>query len=245
MAYKLKKGVFRVKCNAPNCSFDAEFEIGQNVMGVSQEDVIKEAKKVAKDMAIIMHDAQYGIKHSLTNPIINKITGIYEAIDTRKSLLIYQKEAIKYKEYKKGQAILKTGDIATTICEVVRGSAYPYRNKSHIYNIGDSFGAASLLINQSRTADIISGEDGTTIAFYNLRELSKKDPRKAKELYNKAMEDIFDVILEMEELISQLEKNFEKAEMKNNNKRERIFNIEKELIESNKMIRELKVFLKK
>ncbi|OHD18878.1 MAG: hypothetical protein A2086_08325 [Spirochaetes bacterium GWD1_27_9] len=238
MAYKLKKGIFKVACKHPGCPFDAEIEITQNIMGMTEEDVEIEAKKIVKDMALIKHDAMFGTKHSLSSPTIRKTSGIFEAVGAKTTSLINQSEAVKYKEYKKGDKILKKGDIATTICEVVKGSAFVDKNKAHTYNVGDTFGAAALLINQTRTADIICGEDGTTIAFYNLKELSKKDPRKAKELYTEAMEDIFDVISEMESVIDNLEKELEKENMVSENRKERISALERELLESNKKISE-------
>lgn len=234
MAYKLKKGVFKVECKYSGCPFNVDIEINQNIMGMTEEDVEVEARKIARDMALIKHDAMYGSKHTLTSPAIRKVSGVYEAIGAKSSFLVNQQEAVKYKEYKKGDVILKKGDIASTICEVVKGFAYVEKNKNHVYKSGESFGAAALLINQTRTTDVIAGEDGTTIAFFNLKELSKKDPRKAKEIYNEAMEDIFDVICEMEQVIDTLETDLEKEKMISANRKERIEELEKELIELNK-----------
>ncbi|HOV14554.1 MAG TPA: cyclic nucleotide-binding domain-containing protein [Spirochaetota bacterium] len=236
MAYKLKKGIFKVECKHPSCPFSVDIEINQNIMGMTEDDVETEAKKIAKDMALIKHDAMYGSKHSLTNPSIRKTSGVYEAIGAKSSSLVNQQEAVKYKEYKKGDIILKKGDIATTICEVVKGFAYVEKNKNHTYKVGESFGAAALLINQTRTTDVISGEDGTTIAFFNLKELSKKDPKKAKEIYNEAMEDIFDIICEMESIIEKTENELEREKLINQNRKERITELEKELLEMNKKI---------
>lgn len=240
MAYKLKKGVFKVDCKQPGCPFDYEFEINQNIMGVTEEDVESEAKKIARDMARIKHDSVYGSKHSLFNPTIRKVSGVYEAMGAKSPSIKYQSEATKYKEYKKGDMILQKGDIATTICEVVKGTAYVDKNKAHVYKVGDSFGAAALLVNQTRTADVIAGEDGTTIAFYNLKELNNKDPRKAKELYTEAMEDVFDVIQDMEQLVEKLENELEKQTIINQNRKERIDELEKSLLESKKEMAEIK-----
>ena len=240
MAYKLKNGKFKVDCKYPGCPFESEFAINQNIMGMTEEDVETEAKKIARDMARIKHDAVYGAKHNLTNPTVKKVSGIFEAVGAKTSVFKGQQDAVKYKEYKKGDKILQKGDIATTICEVVKGSAYVDKNKSHTYKVGDSFGAAALLVNQTRTVDIIAGEDGTMIAFFNLKELSKKDPRKSKELYTEAMEDIFDVMQEMENMIENLENDLEKERIINENRKGRITELEGELLEMQKDLSNLK-----
>ena len=238
MAFKLKKGIFRVSCKNPGCTFDKEFEIPNNLMGVTEEDVESEAKKIAKDMASIKHDALFGKRHYLTNPLIRKVNCVYEAIGASAASIISQSEAVKYNEYKKGDIILKKGEIATTICEVVKGKAAVDKTQ-HKYEIGDTFGAAALLVNQTRTADVVASEDGTTIAFYNLKELNNKDPRKAKELYTEAMEDIFRIILDMETLIDKLDKEIEKEKIKNENGKQRCASLEKDLREANKKVSEL------
>jgi CRP-like cAMP-binding protein len=238
MAFKLKKGVFRVTCKNPGCTFDKEFVIPNNLMGVTEDDVESEAKKIAKDMASIKHDALFGKRHYLTNPLIRKVNCVYEAIGASAASIISQAEAVKYNEYKKGDIILKKGDIATTICEVVKGKATVDKTQ-HKYDVGDTFGAAALLVNQTRTADVVASEDGTTIAFYNLKELSNKDPRKAKELYADAMEDIFRIILDMENLIDKLDKDIEKEKIRNENHKQRISSLETDLREANKKIAEL------
>ena len=124
MAYKLKKGIFKVECKHSGCPFSVEIEIKQNIMGMTEDDVESESKKIVKDMALIKHDAMYGSKHSLTTPTVRKISGVYEAIGAKSSTIVNQNEAVRYKEYKKDEIILKKGDIATTICEVVKGFAY-------------------------------------------------------------------------------------------------------------------------
>jgi hypothetical protein len=54
--------------------------------------------------------------------------------------------------------------------------------------------------------DIVAGEDGTTIAFYDLRVLAKSNPAKARELYDESMEDIFHILNYLEEYADSLEK---------------------------------------
>ncbi len=239
MGFKLKKGVFRAVCTHPGCTFNVDMTVTQNIMGMTEADVESEAIKLVKDMANIKHDALHGRNHELTKPTIKKVSGIFEPIGATKSSLVNQNEAVKYVEYKKGDIVIKKGDIASTICEVVKGSVYVDINKNHIYNVGDSFGAAALLSNQSRTADVIANEDGTRIAFYNLKELNKKDPKKAKELYNEAMEDIFKIVSDLETLVSELEEKYEKEKMISENRKERIKEIENQLIDANRRITEL------
>lgn len=238
MAYRLKNGEFRVTCKNPGCSFDFKAKITQNIQGITEEDVESEALKIAKDIGRLKHDAIYGKNHTLTNPSIRKVSGVYEAIGAMKKSLVNQNEAIKYKEFNKGEHILKKGDIAATICEVIKGSAYVDKNKSHVYKAGESFGASALLINQTRTADVISGEDNTTVAFYNLKKLSKKDPRKAKTLYTNAMEDIFDVIENLENLVSNLENSLEEERIVSENRKERIIVLEEELLSATSKLNE-------
>ncbi len=56
-------------------------------------------------------------------------------------------------------------------------------------------------------ADIVAGENGTMVAFYDMRELSQTcRPEKASELYNEAMEDIFRVLTWLEDHADTLEK---------------------------------------
>jgi len=240
MGFKLKKAVFKIDCKYPGCPFDTEFTVTQNIMGMTEDDVENEAKKLALGMARIKHESVYGAKHQLTDPTVKKLSALYEAVGAKTSTIINQVEAVKYKEYKKGDVILKKGDIASTICEVVKGHAYVEKNPNHKYKVGDTFGAAALLVNQTRTTDIISGEDGTVIAFYNLQELSKKDQRKAKELYTEAMEDIFNIIREMEDIIDSLETELEKEKMISENRKIRMEELEEELIQCQRTIIELK-----
>lgn len=239
MAYKLVKGEFKVKCKHPGCTFDHTVAVTQNIMGVTEEDVESEAMRFAIGIARIKHDSIFGAKHTLESPIVRKINGIYEPIGGITKTFTNQSEAIKYKEYKKDEFILSKGEIATTICEVVKGTAYANKAKPHYYKAGESFGAAALLINQVRTADVLAGEDGTTIAFYNLKELSKKDPKKAKTLYNDAMEDVFNVIDDFENLITKFQKELEEERLVSENRRQRIELLEETVAGMSKRLSEL------
>ncbi len=230
MAYQLVKGIFRVKCNHPDCPFDATLRVNRKIMGVTQEDVEEEVLKFVRDMALVRHDSIYGTKHTLTKPEIRKVSGVYEEVGGRRSYLKPQPQAVMIQEYHKGDRILMKGDNAATVCELVQGCAYPERNPAYKYGPGDIFGAAGLLAEKSRTANIVAAEDGTRVAFYSLIELRRHDPQKASELYTKAMEDIFNVVANLEKLVTRLEKQLEKEGYINANNKERIKALEKELL---------------
>lgn len=229
MGFKLIKGEFKVKCKHPGCPFEHSFQVNQNIMGLTEDDVEAEAMRFAIGLARTKHDSIYGAKHTLESPVVRKVTGIYEPIGSIKKTYTNQSEAIKYKEYKKGDFILSKGELATTICEIVKGSAYVNKSKPHYYKAGDSFGAAALLVNQVRTADVVAAEDETTVAFFNLKELSKKDPKKAKELYTVAMEDVFNVISDLEGLLDKVYKELEEERMVSENRKQRIEALENDM----------------
>ena len=113
--------------------------------------------------------------------------------------------------YNAGQVILKKGDRATTVCEVLKGSAHPEHTTAIRYTPGRSFGAAGLLSNQARTGSVLADEDGTVIAFYNIQELTKTNPAKARELYNEIMEDTLHVISWLDSRVQELERQVAKS----------------------------------
>jgi hypothetical protein len=201
MPYKLKNGIYTVRCRYPGCPFNHQMSIDQNIMGMTEKDVESEAKKLAHDMGVTKHDAIYGTRHALRSPEIRKVSGVYELIGSAGQLETQTRDTC-YREYSKGEIILREGDAATTVCEVVRGSAYPERNQRHRYGAGHCFGAAALMARRSRTCNVIAGVDRTKVAFYNLIELSKRDPKKARELFQAVMEDTFRVIEDLEHSIS-------------------------------------------
>jgi hypothetical protein len=207
MPYRLKNGIYSVRCRYPRCPFHSQFEIEQNIMGMTEKDVELEAKKLARDMALIKHDAIHGTRHALRNPEIRKVSGAYELVGTDPygSRNVYggvaPSQEAYHKTYRKGEVILKKGDDAASICEVIQGSAYPERNRSHRYQVGDCFGAAALLAKHQRTCDVIAGGDDTKVAFYNLIELSRKNPKKARMMFTAVMEDTFAVIRDLERSI--------------------------------------------
>ena len=234
MAFQLDKGVFRVKCGQKNCPFNAEFKIKQNIMGLIERDVEVEAIKIARDMASIKHDAMYGRNHLLKSPVVRKVAGTYIEVGARKSAITTQTESTVYRDFRKGEIILAKGEVATTICEVVKGIAYAEKNKKFQYKRGDIFGSSALMVNQGRMLDIIAGQDGTKIAFHNLRELSKIDPDRTKEIYYEAMEDIFDVVKNLEDIIEDLERKLEREVLKSRSQQDRIKSVEKEFVQAQK-----------
>jgi hypothetical protein len=201
MPYRLNKGVFEVRCRHSGCTFNAQLEIKENLQGMTESDVQTEAWKMAKDMAHIKHDSLHiGRQHPLENPEIRMTSGsiqltgagpVHASSQERTEMLV--------REFMKGDVILKKGDSATAVCEVLKGAAYPVHNKQHRYKVGDCFGVAALLPKRSRMTDVVAGEDRTKIGFYLLADLSRKDPKKASLLLNRVIEDTLDVIGDLEE----------------------------------------------
>ena len=201
MAYRLNKGVFEVRCRHGHCPFNAQLEIKENLMGMTESDVQTEAWKMARDMAHIKHDSLHiGRGHALENPEIRMVSGTIQLTGAGPVQVLPQEHSERLvREFNKGDLILKKGDSATAVCEVLKGAAYPVRNKNHRYKVGDCFGVAALLPKHARMTDIVAGEDRTKIGFYLLADLNKKDPKKASQVLNRVIEDTLDVIGELEE----------------------------------------------
>jgi len=214
MAFKLKEAVFRVRCREPGCPFVSDFSVKENLMGATEADVDSEAWKLAKDLGVTRHDAIHGRRHPMIDPEIRKIRGSYEmigrSVPPRAPRPPRLGETINTRRYDKGDRIIAKGERATTVCEVVRGSAYNEHRPSLIYRPGATFGAAGLFEHKRRMADIVAGENGTLVAFYDMRELKDTDREKANELYNEAMEDIFNVLTWLEDHSAALEKRVAK-----------------------------------
>jgi hypothetical protein len=199
MPYRLNKGVFEVRCRHSGCPFNAQLEIKENLMGMTEPDVQTEAWKMAKDMAHIKHDSLHiGRQHPLENPDIRMISGTIQLTGAGPVNVAPERTQMLVREFMKGDVILKKGETATAVCEVLKGAAYPVRNKHHRYKVGDCFGVAALLPKRSRMTDIVAGEDRTKIGFYLLADLNKKDPKKASHVLNRVIEDTLDVIGELE-----------------------------------------------
>jgi len=183
--------------------------VKENLMGATEADIDSEAIKIARNMAFIKHDALYGRKHALANPEATKVTGAYVQLGTglaASAASSYPPASVPTRSYQPGEIILHKGESAVTVCEVVRGTAYNEKLPDLIYRAGSTFGAAAIFRQKNRLADIVAGAEGATIAYYNLRELTRTNPSKARELYDEAMEDIFHVVQYLEEYVVSLEK---------------------------------------
>ena len=226
MSFRLKEAIFKVRCREPGCPFISEFAVKENIMGATEMDVDTEAQKIARNMGYIKHDALFGRKHALANPEIYKISSSYERIGTTPVYATVAHAApvappehppapalapfAPTRTYKRGETIIRKGESAVTVCEVLHGSAVNEKLPGLHYTAGSTFGSAAIFRHKNRMVDIVAGEDGTTIAFYNIRELSKTNPAKARELYDEAMEDIYFIVLYLEAYSSSLEKQVKK-----------------------------------
>ena len=198
MPYRLNKGIYSVRCRHPHCTFNAQLEIEENIMGMTESDVETEARKVVRDMAQVKHDSLLGRQHSLQNPELHRTSGTVQLAGAGPVQISPQPADSYMREFQKGDVILKEGDNASTVCEVLKGAAFPQRNRTHRYSIGDCFGVAALLPNHSRMTDVVAGTDKTKIAFYSLPELKKRDPRKASQVFTSVLEDTLRLIGERE-----------------------------------------------
>ncbi|MGA2639511.1 MAG: hypothetical protein ABSG21_01255 [Spirochaetia bacterium] len=78
MSFRLKEGIFRVKCRELGCSFNTDITVKENIMGATEADVDSEALRIARNLGYIKHDALFGRMHPLANPEVFKIHGSYE-----------------------------------------------------------------------------------------------------------------------------------------------------------------------
>jgi CRP-like cAMP-binding protein len=210
MPFKLNKGVYSVRCRYPGCPFNDQIEIEQNIMGVTESDVELEARKTARDAALVKHDSIYGRRHVLQNPEVRRVSGSCVSVGSSSSPSAVPARGIQVREFRKGEVILRKGDEATSVCEVLQGVAWPSHNRLHRYNAGDCFGVAALLPHHSRMADIVAGTDRTMVAFYSLIEMSQSDPKNATRLFTAVMEDTLHVIDQLGKTTSRLRKTAEK-----------------------------------
>jgi hypothetical protein len=231
MSFRLKEAIFKVRCREHGCPFFSEFVVKENIMGATEMDVDTEAQKIARNMGYIKHDALFGRKHPLANPEIFKISSSYERIGTTPAYATAAHAGpaapvtppgippapaptpfAPTRTYKRGEIIIRKGESAVTVCEVLHGSAVNEKLPALNYKAGSTFGAAAIFRHKNRMVDIVAGEDGTTIAFYNIREMSKTNPAKARALYDEAMEDIFFIVQYLEAYSSSLEKQVKKLQ---------------------------------
>jgi CRP-like cAMP-binding protein len=210
MPYRLNKGIYSVRCRYPGCPFNDQIEIEQTIMGVTESDVELEARKTARDAALVKHDSIYGRRHGLTNPEVRRVSGTCQAVGSSSHASAPMPQGVRVREFRRGEVILKRGDEATSVCEVLQGVAWPTHNRMHKYGAGDCFGVAALLPNHSRMADIVAGIDRTMVAFYNLVEMSQSDPRNASRLFNCVMEDTLRVIDQLDKTTHRLRKTADK-----------------------------------
>lgn len=213
MSFRLKEAVFKVRCREPGCPFLPEIVVKENIMGATEADVDSEAIKIARNMAYIKHDALYGRTHALVNPEATKVTGSYVQLGTGPAAAPPgQAPSVPTRSYQPGDVIIHKGESATTVCEVIRGTAHNEQLPDMAYKAGSTFGAAAIFRQKNRLANIVAGAEGATIAFYNLRDLTRTNPSKARELYDEAMEDIFHVVQHLEGYADSLEKQVKKLQ---------------------------------
>lgn len=211
MPYRLNKGVYSVRCRFPGCPFNDQIEIEQTIMGVTESDVELEARKTARDAALVKHDSIYGRRHGLQNPEVRRVSGSCQAVgSSSSSSVVSTPRGVQVREFRRGEVVLKKGDEATSICEVLQGVAWPSHNRLHKYVAGDCFGVAALLPNHSRMADIVAGIDRTMVAFYDLVEMSQSDPKNASRLFTRVMEDTLRVIDQLGKTTNRLRKTVDK-----------------------------------
>ncbi len=217
MSFRLEKMVFKVRCREPGCPFLSEFAIKENLMGVTEADIDSEAIKIAKNLAFIKHDAIYGRKHQLVNPEIFKIASSYERLGGLMAGKAFAPEAAggehgNTRSFRRGDVIIRRREEAAVACEVVRGSAFNLGHPDVRYKAGSVFGTAALFSQRSRPVDIVAAEDGTEVAFHDVKELTKTNPAKSRELYDSALQDVFTMLVHFGDYAASLEKKIEKLQ---------------------------------
>jgi CRP-like cAMP-binding protein len=217
MSFRLKEAVYKIRCREPGCTFTSEFNVKENLMGVTEADVDSEAIKIAKNMAFIKHDALLGRKHQLANPEVFKISSSYDRIGGMAAESAYFGQAASSHEgvgraFRKGDVILRKHEDSALVVEVLRGSAQNAGHPGLRYRPGAMIGSASLFHQKSRPVDIIAVEDNTAVIFHDIRELTHSNSARAKELYDRALEDVFHVLMHLEDSFISLEKKLKKLE---------------------------------
>jgi CRP-like cAMP-binding protein len=214
MSFRLKEAVYKIRCREPNCTFVSEFIVKENFMGVTEADVDSEAIKIAKNMAFIKHDALHGRKHQLANPEIFKVSSSYDRIGGMTADSVYTPSAAGQsapgRTFRRGEVIMKKREEAGLVAEILRGSAQNERHPGLRYRAGAMVGTAAIFHQRSRPADIVAAEDDTAVMFHDVRELTRTNPSRAKELYDRALEEVFQLILHLEDSCASLEKKVKK-----------------------------------
>jgi CRP-like cAMP-binding protein len=204
MPYRLVKGIYAVRCRHAQCPFHDQMKIDENIVGVTEEDVRTEAMKMARDQATVKHDSIYGRKHGLESPEIHMVSGVVQKLGPATSSEGAAQKGVTIRRFGKGAVILKKGDAASTVCEVLQGTAYPVTNKSHRYVAGDCFGVAALVPNHTRLSDVVAQSNGTTIAFYDLGDLRQNEPGRASSVVSRILDDTLRVVDELGRAVSRL-----------------------------------------
>ena len=203
MPYRLVKGVYAVRCRHAQCPFHDQMKIEENIVCVTEEDVRAEAMKMARDQATVKHDSIYGRKHGLDSPEIHMVSGVIQRLGPATTSEGAQK-GVAVRRFGKGEVILRKGEAASTVCEILEGSAYPMENKTHRYAAGDCFGVAALVPNHTRLSDVVAQTDGTTVAFYDLGDLRQNEPGRASRVVSRIMDDTLRVVDELGRAVSRL-----------------------------------------
>jgi hypothetical protein len=206
MPYKLIKGIYNVRCRQSHCPFNDQIKIEQELAGITEEDVRTEALKMARDQAIIKHDSIYWRRHSMENPEVRMVSGQIKRIGREAPVEVGNKSGIAVRRFKKGEVILRKGDDAGTVCEVLEGSAYPRANRTHRYALGDCFGVAALVPNHTRMSDVVATVDDTVVAFYDLVDLRQSEPGRATRIVGRIMEDTLQVVDELGRAVDRMKK---------------------------------------
>ncbi len=225
MSFRLKEAVFRIRCREPGCPFNSEFVVKENLMGVTEADIDSEALKIAKNLGFIKHDAMYGRKHQLVNPEIFKVGSSYERIGglmATEPTSSTNGDQERGRVFRRGEVIIRKAEDAAIACEVLRGSAFNAGHPGLKYKPGSIFGTAALFNQRARPADVLASEDDTAIAFHNVKELTKSNPPRARELYDRALEDIFHILVHLEGYSATLEKKVQQLQAKKGARKQRV-----------------------
>ncbi len=214
MSFRLKEAVYKIRCREPGCTFVSEFIVKENFMGVTEADVDSEAIKIAKNMAFIKHDALHGRKHPLANPEIFKVSSSYERIGGMTADSVYTPQGAAQsapgRAFRRGDVIMKKREVEGLVVEILRGSALNSGHPGLRYRAGSMVGSAAIFHQKSRPADVVAAEDDTAVMFHDVRDLTRTNPSRAKELYDRALEEVFQLMLHLEDACASLEKKVKK-----------------------------------
>lgn len=207
MPYRLYKGVFVVRCRYAHCPYHDQIKIEQDIMGVTEEDVRVEAFKMAKDQASVRHDSTFGRRgHGLESPELRMISGAIQRIAGVAPSEGGSQKGTVVRRFRKGEVILRKGEAAGAVCEILEGSAYPRTNRTHRYVAGDCFGVAALVPHHCRLSDVISAADDTAVAFHDIGDLRQSEPARANRVVTRIMEDTLQIVDELGRAVDRLRK---------------------------------------